>query len=172
MRTGLLPRVVLPLAVAIALAMAGTEVAMAHGGPRVATIEAGPYVVEVFLLTSDRGEGTLEVDVTLFLRDRRTLRPVDEAQVEVTYRVDGRTLGTFPAESFGNQYDVIVVGPKADQWDMELAIAGPSGAGAGSGALPLRSSSPWASLSAWLLLMFLVAVLFLSLFRKYSKGWR
>lgn len=105
--------------------------ASAHGGQRIVTRDEGPYRVALDALAVRSGQEVAVIDYTLYLTDRRTGEPVDDARVSVLVDAPQRTLGPLQAHRRGDSYEVLIPVARQNEWSrsrLHVRIGGPHGA--------------------------------------------
>jgi putative membrane protein len=105
-------------------------VAGAHGGERIVTRTDGGYRVALDALAVHNGQSVAVVDYTVYLRDRRTGDPVDDARVSVVVETPQGVLGPLAAHRRGDTYEVLIPVAKASEWPhyrLHVRIRGPLG---------------------------------------------
>ncbi|MGE4424944.1 MAG: hypothetical protein AB7G37_00665 [Solirubrobacteraceae bacterium] len=103
--------IALLIVVVVPVGMGPTPGARAHGGALLAAADAGPYRVQVM---ASRVEGAARptIDITAYVVDREGGRPVEDADVVIVARVDGRDVRA-PVQRIGNGYEALVPVPDA-----------------------------------------------------------
>ncbi len=119
----------------------------AHGGKRVVTRAEGAYRVALDALAVRSGQAVAVIDYTVYLTDRRTGAPVDNAHVRVIVDTPERTIGPLTARQRGDTYEVLIPVAVEDEWPryrLHVRVQGPLGAVAFAYAPPgVRYEWPW-----------------------------
>ncbi|MDX6564681.1 MAG: putative rane protein [Gaiellales bacterium] len=77
------------------------------------------------------GQAVAVIDYTVYLSDRRTGAPVDDARVRVLVSAPQGTLGPLAAHRRGDTYEVLIPVARQDEWPryrLHVRISGPLGA--------------------------------------------
>jgi putative membrane protein len=133
----------LAMLAAVLLTLPGA--AAAHGGTRIATRVEGGYRVALDAKAVHSGQSVAVIDYTVYLRDRQTGAPIDDARVRVLVETPAHVLGPLHARRRGNTYEVLIPVTHEDEWAryrLHVTVAGPHGAVAFA-YLPPRAHFAW-----------------------------
>jgi putative membrane protein len=103
----------------------------AHGGQRMVTRSEGGYRVALDALAVRSGQAVAVIDYTIYLENRRTGAPVDDARVSVLVDTPERMLGPLQAHRRGDTYEVLIPVARQREWPryrLHVRIRGPLGA--------------------------------------------
>jgi putative membrane protein len=110
--------------------LAVPSTAGAHGGTRIVTRAEGAYRVALDALAVRSGQAVAVIDYTVYLTDRRTGAPIDNATVRVLVETPERTIGPLIAHRRGDTYEVLIPVAEQDQWPryrLHVLVRGPLG---------------------------------------------
>ncbi|EHN11794.1 hypothetical protein PAI11_13100 [Patulibacter medicamentivorans] len=148
-------RTILSLVAAATLALPAA--AAAHGGALLGAAEAGPYRLRVMAAAVREPGRPAALDVTTYVQDRVSGRPIEDARVSVVVEVDGAAR-RHGGERIGNGYEAVVAVPDATdpaRYAVRVAVRGREGAAALRIAAAPRARAPTAAIAVSALLAIL-----------------